>query len=216
MPEGARRIESPYEVEVRYSIKRSMGWVGYKVHLTESCDKGFPHLITDVHTVAATATDAKQLSAIQQRLAASGVLPAEYLADSSCVSGSNLVRSHAYRIDHIGPAFKDDTWQAKAGEGFDVATLRIDWEKKAVTCSRERRSIRWSETETARGRSMIHMVFSLDDCAACPSRSSCTRARISHAPSPCSPRKCTRPSGSPEDARRPTKGSLASTPGGQA
>jgi transposase len=42
MPEGARRIESPYEVEVRYSTKRSMGWVGYKVHLTESCDKRFP------------------------------------------------------------------------------------------------------------------------------------------------------------------------------
>ena len=34
MPEGARRIESPYEVEARYSTKRSMGWVGYKVHLT--------------------------------------------------------------------------------------------------------------------------------------------------------------------------------------
>ena len=34
-----------------------MSWVGYKVHLTESCDEGFPHLITDVHTTAATATD---------------------------------------------------------------------------------------------------------------------------------------------------------------
>jgi transposase len=60
-----------------------MSWVGYKVHLTESCDEGFPHLITDVHTTAATATDVKQLSAIQQRLAASGVLPAELFADSS-------------------------------------------------------------------------------------------------------------------------------------
>ncbi len=47
MPESARRIESPYEVEARYSTKRSMGWVGYKVHLTESCDEGLPHLIRD-------------------------------------------------------------------------------------------------------------------------------------------------------------------------
>jgi transposase len=38
MPEAARRIESPYEVEARYSTKRSMSWVGYKVHLTESSD----------------------------------------------------------------------------------------------------------------------------------------------------------------------------------
>jgi transposase len=95
MPEGARRIESPYEVEARYSTKRSMGWVGYKVHLTESCDEGFPHLITDVHTTAATATDVKQLAPIQDRLAASRVLPAEQLADSSYVCGSNLVSSHA-------------------------------------------------------------------------------------------------------------------------
>jgi transposase len=83
MPEAAQRIESPYEVEARYSTKRSMDWVGYKVHLTESCDEGFPHLITDVHTTAATATDVKQLSAIQDGLARSGLLPAIQLADAS-------------------------------------------------------------------------------------------------------------------------------------
>jgi transposase len=176
-PEGARRIESPYEVEARYSTKRSMGWVGYKVHLTESCDEGLPHLITNVHTTAATATDVKQLSAIQEGLAASGVLPAEQLADASYVCGSNLVSSHARQIDLIGPAYKDNTWQAKADEGFDVANFRIDWEKKAVTCPEERQSIRWSETRTARGRKMIHVEFAPDDCTACPSRSSCTRAK---------------------------------------
>jgi len=178
MPEGARRIESPYEVEARYSTKRSMGWVGYKVHLTESCDEGLPHLITDVHTTAATATDVKQLSAIQDGLAQRGLLPAEQLADSSYVCGSNLVFSHArHKIDLIGPAFKDNTWQAKASEGFDVASFSIDWEGKIVTCPRERQSIRWSETKTARGRSMIHIDFSVDDCTPCPSRSSCTQAK---------------------------------------
>jgi transposase len=177
MPEGARRIESPYEVEARYSTKRSLGWVGYKVHLTESCDEGLPRLITDVHTTAATATDVKQLAPIQDRLAASGVLPAEQLADSSYVCGSNLVSSHARQVDLIGPAFKDNTWQAKADEGFDVAKFRVDWDNKMVSCPRERRSIRWSETRTARGRSMIHIDFSVDDCSACPSRSSCTRAK---------------------------------------
>jgi len=177
MPEGARRIESPYEVEARYSTKRSMSWVGYKVHLTESCDEGSPHLITDVHTTAATATDVKQLSTIQRRLAASGVLPAQLLADSSYVCGSNLVSSHACQIDLIGPAYKDNTWQAKADEGFDVANFHIEWEKKTVSCPEERQSIRWSETKTARGRSMIHIDFSPDDCTACPSRSLCTRAK---------------------------------------
>lgn len=177
MPEAARRVESPYETEARYSTKGGMSWVGYKVHLTESCDEGLPHLITNVHTTVATGTDVKQLPSIQEGLAASGVLPAEQLADSSYVCGSNLVWSHARQIDLIGPAFKDNTWQAKADEGFDVANFRIDWEKKMVICPRERHSIRWSETRTARGRSMIHIDFSPNDCTVCSSRSSCTRAK---------------------------------------
>lgn len=177
MPEAAQLIESPYEVEARYSTKRSMDWVGYKVHLTESCDEGFPHLITDVHTTAATATDVKQLSAIQEGLARSGLLPAEHLADSSYVCGSNLVSSHARQIDLIGPPYKDNTWQAKADEGFDLANFRIDWDNKTVSCPQERQSIRWSKTKTARGRKMIHVEFDPDDCAACPSRPMCTRAK---------------------------------------
>jgi transposase len=177
-PEGALRIESPYEAEARYSLKRTMNWVGYKVHLTESCDEGFPRLITGVHTTAATGTDVKQLGAIQHGLAASGVLPQQLLADSSYVCGSNLVSSRArHDIDLIGPAYKDNTWQARADEGFDVSNFRIDWENKTVSCPRKRQSSRWSETRTARGRSMIHIEFPLSECAACPSRPSCTRAK---------------------------------------
>jgi transposase len=176
MPEAAHRIESPYEVEARYSTKRSMDWVGYKVYLTESCDEGFPHLITNVHTT--TATDVKQLSAIQDGLARSGLLPAEQLADSSYVCGSNLVSSHTrHKIDLIGPPYKDNTWQAKADQGFDVTNFRIDWEKKTVTCPQERKSIRWSKTKTARWRKMIHVGFAPDDCEASPSRPLCTRAK---------------------------------------
>jgi transposase len=178
MPEAARRVESPYETEARYSTKGAMSWVGYKVHLTESCDdEDLPNLITSVRTTVATATDVKQLCAIQEGLERSGLLPAEQLADAACVCGSNLVSSHARQIDLVGPPYWDNTWQAKAKEGFDVASFRADWEKKAVTCPRGREGIRWSETETARGRSMIHVEFRASECAACPSRPSCTRAK---------------------------------------
>jgi transposase len=177
MPEAARRVESPYETEARYATKRSMSWVGYKVHLTESCDEDSPNLITNVRTTVATATDVKQLCPIQEGLEQSGLSPAEQLADAAYVCGSNLVSSHARQIDLIGPPYQNNTWQAKAKEGFDIANFRVDWEKKAVTCPRGRESIRWSETETARGRSMIHIEFSASECASCPSRPSCTRAK---------------------------------------
>lgn len=58
-----------------------------------------------------------------------------------------------------------------------MANFRIDWEKKMVTCPQRRQSVRWSETETARGRSMIHIDFSATECAACPSCPLCTRAK---------------------------------------
>jgi hypothetical protein len=62
MPEAARRVESPYETEAHYSTRGAMSWVGYKVHLTESCDdEDLPNLITSVRTTVATATDVNQL-----------------------------------------------------------------------------------------------------------------------------------------------------------
>lgn len=177
MPEAAHCIESPYEPEARYATKRGMSWVGYKVHLTESCEGDLPNLITNVRTTVATAPDVKQLCAIQEGLEQSGLLPAEQLADAAYVCGSNLVSSHARQIDLIGPPYQDNTWQAKAKEGFDVANLRVDWEKKVVARPRGRESIRRSETKTARGRSMVHIEFPPSECAACPSRPSCTRAK---------------------------------------
>jgi len=177
VPEAAHCIESPYEVEARYATKRALKWVGYKVHLTESCDEGSPKLITSVRTTVATATDVKQLCAIQEGLERSELLPAEQLADAAYVCGSNLVSSYARQIDLIGPAYKDNSWQAKADKGFDVANFRVDWTNKTVSCPEGRKSMRWSETNTARGRKMIHVGFAPSDCAACPSRPLCTRAK---------------------------------------
>ena len=41
---------SPYDPEARYARKETTTWVGYNVHLTETCDDGAPHLITHVET----------------------------------------------------------------------------------------------------------------------------------------------------------------------
>jgi transposase len=50
IPPSALFISSPYDVEVRYAKKHTTTWVGYKVHLTESCEDDAPHLITHVET----------------------------------------------------------------------------------------------------------------------------------------------------------------------
>src|SRR5262245_14352911 len=47
MPSPAELIASPYDPEARYSTKRAVEWIGYKVHLTETCDPATPHLIVN-------------------------------------------------------------------------------------------------------------------------------------------------------------------------
>jgi transposase len=82
LPPCAVLICSPHEVQARYAEKRGAGWTGYKVHLTETCDKGLPHLITQVTTTPATTPDVKALPVIQQELAQHERAPAEQLVDS--------------------------------------------------------------------------------------------------------------------------------------
>ena len=57
MPPTGEQLASPYEPEVRYSIKRGHIGVGYKVHLTGTCDNQSPHLVTQVETTIAPVRD---------------------------------------------------------------------------------------------------------------------------------------------------------------
>ena len=50
LPPVADRMQSPYDPEAHFSMKRQMAWVGYKVHVTEACDGDAAHLITHVQT----------------------------------------------------------------------------------------------------------------------------------------------------------------------
>jgi transposase len=64
---AAALITSPYDVEARYCTKRGTAWVGYKVHLTETCEEGQPHLITGVMTTPATTPDKPRQNIIYLR-----------------------------------------------------------------------------------------------------------------------------------------------------
>jgi transposase len=50
IPPASRFISSPLDVDARYGKKRSTSWVGYKVHLTETCEDEAPHLIVHVES----------------------------------------------------------------------------------------------------------------------------------------------------------------------
>jgi hypothetical protein len=67
-------IHSPFDMEARYSIKRGMTWVGYKAHLTETCDDDLPHVITHIATTTATTQDDQVTAIIHADLAAKQLL----------------------------------------------------------------------------------------------------------------------------------------------
>ena len=38
LPPGHVRIASPYDTDARWAAKREQFWLGYKLHITETCD----------------------------------------------------------------------------------------------------------------------------------------------------------------------------------
>jgi transposase len=57
IPRSAGCISSPIDPDCRYARKSTASWVGYRVHLTETCEEGLPSIVTDVQTAPAPVAD---------------------------------------------------------------------------------------------------------------------------------------------------------------
>ena len=176
-PAAAQQIRSPYEVEARYAEKRGQGWLGYKVHLTETCGADAPHLITQVTTTQATLPDVRALPDIQQDLAAHERLPQRHLVDAGYVEAKALVQSQLdYGIELCGPPLRDNSWQARAGNGFAASDFQLDWALQQATCPGGQTSVSWQEKQV-RGQPLLQIKFSRTACSACPLRVHCTNSQ---------------------------------------
>jgi len=91
-------------VEARWCQKRQTTWVGYKVHITETCDDNDLNLITHVATTPATTSDNVMVEPIHQALASKALLPKEHLLDGGYVDADQLVVSaQQHGVDVVGP-----------------------------------------------------------------------------------------------------------------
>ena len=176
LPPGSILICSPYDIEARYSKKRTTAWTGYKAHLTETCDKDQPHLITQIETTPATTPDGAVVTTIHQNLAARELLPAEHLMDTGYVDAEVLVTSQAqHEVTVCGPVPPDTTWQKRAGEGFDLTCFIVDWAAEQVRCPLGKTSQQWLPHQDRHGNQGISVRFAKADCQACPARAACTK-----------------------------------------
>jgi transposase len=176
LPPAAERIVSPHDAEARYGKKGALGWPGYKVHFTETCDPGLPRLITNVQTTPATQDDARALPAIHAALAARGLLPRQHFLDGGYTETALLLASQQqYGVDLVGPLQQDTSWQARAGQGFAASDFHVDWEGHTVVCPGGKQSVGWKEKEED-GRPVIKVHFAQTDCQGCAQRAACTRS----------------------------------------
>jgi transposase len=174
LPPVGERVQSPHDTEAHYSVKRQLAWLGYKVHVTETCDDDAAHLITHVATCPAMQPDMASTAAIHDHLARKGLLPAEHFVDSGYVDAGLLVssrRDHAISLE--GPVRRVSTWQGRAGQGYEQRDFAVDWERERVTCPQAKTSAVWRLARDEDGSPRLQAVFSQHDCRPCAARAFC-------------------------------------------
>ena len=203
LPPGHLRIASPYDTDARWGAKRDIFWLGYKLHITETCDDAppcscgqaagesaaarehargcarpaFPNLVTCAATTDATVPDVQVTGAIDDDLAGRNLAPGRHYVDSGYLSAGLAVSEHArHGIALAGPLLADTSAQARAGNGYARADFAIDYGTRTVTCPQGKASVSWAPC-TQRGQDAIVAKFSARDCGPCPARDLCTRGR---------------------------------------
>jgi transposase len=176
-PPGSLRLHSPYDEDVRYSAKGERGWVGYKIQLSETSGEEEVHLITQVTTTLATEADMTALENVHRALQQKDLLPDEHLLDAGYVDAEALVSSQRdFGVTLCSPVREKVSWQAKAGQGFDLASFQIDWDKQVVTCPNGQTSTQWRTRSPKNRKPLIQVRFASTVCRACAVRSQCTKA----------------------------------------
>lgn len=171
LPPVAERMQSPYDPEAHFSMKRQFRWTGYKVHVTEICDDDAAHLITNVKTCPSMQPDMASTAGIHERLAAKGLLPAEHFVDAAYIDADLLAhsqRDHGIALE--GPVRGIET---RARDGFALTDFTIDWEAQQVSCPQGKTSVSWRAISTPSGP-RIQAQFSRTACGICAVRHSCT------------------------------------------
>jgi transposase len=178
MPSPAGLISSPYDTDARYSTKRTVEWVGYKAHFTETCDEDRPRLIVNVATTPATTPDDNMIQEVDESEKGRDLLPGEHLVDKGYTDSLVLVTSlSAYGVTIIGPVAEDPGGQARAGTGFAKGSFAVDWDRQVVTCPAGKESISWLPNTYPKNGMAFEAWFARKDCTPCPSRSQGTRSK---------------------------------------
>lgn len=178
-PEGDKIISSPHNTDAAYVRKRNQTVVGHKGFATETCDPDNDvQFVTDVNLERATHADAKEISAIEQRLEDNGLKPEKLYGDAGFVNGESILESSERGIDLAGPS----SGRSQSFEGFvdadrplDIADFQVSvddesGELSVVSCPEGQEATDQQRSEKT-GKILVH--FKSDICRSCASSERC-------------------------------------------
>jgi transposase len=177
IPPSTRFVGSPFDLDCRYARKFTTSWVGYRVHITETCEESLPNIITDVQTAPGPVADGDATPIIHEALKKKDLLPETQLVDTGYLDAELLAESKKnYGVDLYGPTRPDYKWQAREKTGFDAAAFSIDWDNEVATCPEGKKSLSWTPAIDRQDTKVMKIKFSGKDCMPCPSRDLCIRS----------------------------------------
>ena len=151
--------------------------MGYKVHITETCEDDLPHLITHIETTPGPTADGATTPTIHAALQQRDLLPGTHIVDTGFLDAELLVASQEhYGVDLLGPTRLDHHWQARQGTGFDAQHFQIDWSQQHAICPAGKISTGWMPLIDTRGNPIIQVRFASKDCRCCEQVSQCIRS----------------------------------------
>jgi transposase len=195
VPPAHLKISSPYDADARWGGKKDLLWLGYKLHISETCDDPpgcgcppapaaparcahdvQPNLITHVATTDATVADAVMTTPVNQALHRKNLAPARQYEDSGYASPQAMLDAARLGIILVTPLLADTSRQAREKTGYDRSAFAIDYDARTVTCPQGNASRSWYPT-TNRGKPAIVVQFAAGTCRPCPARPQCTTGR---------------------------------------
>jgi len=177
IPRSTDYINSPLDPDCRHARKFTTSWVGYRIHMTETCEEGLPNIITDVQTAPAPVADGDATPLIHEALKEKDLLPETQFVDTGYLDAELLAESKKnYGVDLFGPTRPDYKRQAREKTGFEAAAITIDWDNEVATCPEQKASISWTPAIDKQHNKVMKIKFSGKDCMPCPSREKCIRS----------------------------------------
>jgi len=157
-------ITTPHDPEVRYGYKGGQGWVGYKLQVTETADKG-SRFITDVEIVPAMRQDNQCLAAVQDRLVERGIPPGKQYVDQAYMSGYHIADSLSKGIDLRGYVREGNLSKP---EGFRLRDFEIDIEQRQAICPAGKKQAKWVRAKPGVNNLIAYHVQFGPQCQLCP------------------------------------------------